>query len=181
MIRQVDVVVATDIVEKIMKQYLISQASGTFKRLIWNGEQATGIFERGASRFHLTLTRVVESDVYIVAVPNFFVCMETTNPKSCGNKISERDISAIDAESIELGIRYMKKIMDECREEEAKDARTQLVIAYSHIQNALKIIAESNQTGTQMDYVTHPSLSNVFDEVWKTAMRVNDYIYQKKK
>jgi hypothetical protein len=173
--RQADIVVTNEMVQMI---YPLSKFDGVFKRLVWNGEQATGIFERG-SRFNLTLTKVIDSDSYIVAVPNFFACMETENPRSCRYKINEHDVSAFDAESIEVAVRYMKQVMDEYRENEAKDARSQLVIANSHLEKALHIITEANQTGTQMDYVSHPNLSNTFDNVISKVNRINKIMYQK--
>lgn len=179
--RDIDIKVKIDdVFMNAMKPFIRSEDDGIFKRLIWNGEQASGIFEREASRFHITLSKVIDtSDLFIVAVPNFYVCMETKTPHTCSNKIGEQGVPAIDAESIEMAIRHMKKAMEEFTEYDSKDVHGRLIDANYHLNQARTLLQEENTEDKQMDYVSHPSLANAFDLVDRQVKAIDKIMYQK--
>jgi hypothetical protein len=174
--RNIDVVVTTEMVgieSPILKE------SGKFTKLIWNENMATGTFERYGTRLEVSLTKVLESQTYIVTVPNFYFCMVTKTPQNVAYKLVEKDILRVDAESVEMAMRYMKQMIDEYKEYLESDVYSHLVIANHRLGKAYELLLEANKDGGQMDFISHPSLANVFDSVYMKAQKIDKIMYQK--
>lgn len=108
--KQTDIVVTN---EMVRLQFPRVNEDGRFKTLTWNGDMAHGTFERYDTRFEVSLTKLIDSEYYVCAVHNFYFSHYTSMPWNIAYKVAEKDIPSVDAESIEVAMRYMCDMMME--------------------------------------------------------------------
>lgn len=99
--------------EEVDIMYPVVEEHGIFRNVVVGENWARGIFDRYGTRLQVALLKVEniygdKSNHYVISVPNLYFSMETSSPKSCAYKITEKsDIPRADAESIEMAVRKM--------------------------------------------------------------------------
>lgn len=180
--RNLGVIVSVELVmDDVEQRMCASKEVGKFTKIVWNETFARGEFEREGTRFQICLTRITEyhdKPLYMVSVPNFKYALETTNPVNVAYKMQEEtETPKVDCESVEMAVRQMKSFMDDY-EQQQTGVHMNLVNANYHLNKAHEFLVEANKDG-QMDYVSHPALSSVFDYVYSKAVQIEKIMYQK--
>lgn len=100
------------IVENTKTHNIIRKDSGTIERIQIYGNVRSCMFSRVSTRFDIIVTKLDnDREDYLVSLPNYYFCIVTSRPHDIGYKLIERRVmSAVDAESVEMGIKYLMNI-----------------------------------------------------------------------
>jgi len=126
----------------LMSKPLFSDSYGIFETLEVNTQQAYGTFKREGARFKVSLIKNSLNSQY-----HFFIAIKfenkkfyyndlTIDPWDIFNKVRENGLSEVDAESVEMAMTVMLKIMAQWIKARREDPHHHLLNAYDSLEKA---------------------------------------------
>lgn len=104
----------------------ILSKTGEMVRVMWDKHTARCTIERAGGRLEITVSRFAhfygtKETYYTISVPNHCICLETHNPHAVSYKLSEGNLSKVDAETAQMAVSELVRMMDWAKEQEQSE------------------------------------------------------------